>query len=94
MIDDAEKVLNEVIIKDNYDSKIMFIPEVEVKYHIDAKDMHKEEIIAGETSKSNCIDLMNHKKINLSNTHSEENMFKNPTCSNHLTNGEREASTL
>ena len=36
----------------------MIIPEVEVKHHIDAKDIHKEEIIAGEISKSNITSII------------------------------------
>ena len=72
----------------------MLIPEVEVKHHIDTKNRRKDEIIAGDTSKSNCIDLMDHEEISSSNAQSEEDNFRNPTCSNHLTNGECKTSTL
>ena len=42
----------------------------------------------------NRIDLMDHEEISSSNAQSEEDNFRNPTCSNHLTNGECKTSTL
>ena len=58
------------------------------------EDSGDVEITKAESADTNCIDFTNHEKINSSNAHSEENMVKNPTCSNHLTNGEPKVSTL
>ena len=58
------------------------------------KDSGDVEITKAESSDTNCIDFTDHEKVNSSNAHSEENMVKNPTCSNHLTNGECKVSTL
>ena len=44
---------DEVIVEDNYDSKIMIIPEVEVKHHIDTEDILGREITAGGISSPN-----------------------------------------
>ena len=67
--------------------EIMIRPKVEIRHHIDTKNIRKDEIIAEDTSKKNCTDLMDHEKISSSNAQSTKYKVRNPTCSNHLTNG-------